>query len=129
MGLVDDHQGEGIRANDPKASRQGLHRGDLHRCLQAHRVGSSDHAVFDAHGLEGSAGLVDQLLAMDQDADPIPFRHSLLRDVAEADRFSATGGQGKEHALMAQGEGCLNRPYSFFLIVPQPYFHLTLCNR
>ena len=129
MGLIHDQQVERIRADDAKATSQGLHRGHLHRLRQVHAIAGSDDGVIDAHCFERPVGLVDQLLPMHQDADPIPFRHRLLRDVAEADRFAAASGQREQHALVAQGEGCLNRRYSFFLIVPQAYFHLTLCNR
>ena len=84
---------------------QGLHAGHLNALAQVLAVAGCDDAVIAANGVEGAAGLIDQLLAVHEDADPVAADGGLLGDVDEGVGLAAAGGQHEQDAAEASHVG------------------------
>jgi hypothetical protein len=102
--LIDDEELEEVRRDCVKATSEGLNAGDANGLGEVLSIASSDDAVIAADGVKGPAGLVDELLTVDEDADAIAADGSLLGDVNECISLAATGGENEEDAFVTSHE-------------------------
>ena len=97
--LVNYQQLEELTRQQVQPSGQGLDAGHLHRMAQVHPATGSDAAMWHAHRRQAAAGLVQQLLTVDEDADPVALARGGLGDVAEYVSLAAAGAQHHQHRL------------------------------
>lgn len=111
--LIDDEELEEVRRDCVKATSEGLNAGDINvvgnvgdatGLREVLSIASGDDAVIAADGVKGPAGLVDELLTVDEDADAIAADSSLLGDVNECVSLAATGWQNEEDAFVTSHE-------------------------
>ena len=100
--LVNHHQLEELPRQQVQPSRQGLDAGHLHRMAQVHTATGSDAAMRDTHRRQAAAGLVQQLLAVHEDADAVALARGGLGDVAEYVSLAPASGQHRQHLTMTQ---------------------------
>jgi hypothetical protein len=105
VSLVDDEQLEEAGWDLVEASGEGLDAGDLHAMGEVLAVTGGDDAVAAANRVEGAADLIDELLAMHEDAYPVAADGGLLGDVDERVGLAASGGEDEQDAAMAGHEG------------------------
>jgi hypothetical protein len=102
MHLVDDHK---IHIIDPtiEPTNECHHAGDLYG-RWASRMARGYNSVLDAHRRECRADLLDDLLPVGKDQNPLLAPHRLGRNVGEDDSLSATCRQYEQHSASAAAE-------------------------
>jgi hypothetical protein len=101
VGLVDDQQLEKAGWDGVKPPGEGLDGCHLNRVAEVHAVAIGDDPVLAADGVEAAAGLIHQLLTVNQDADPVAADGRLLGDVDECVGLAAAGGENEQDAAVA----------------------------
>lgn len=101
VGLINDQQLEEANRDLVEPPGQGLDGCDLNRVAEVLAVAGGDDAVIAADSVERTAGLIDQLLAVHQDADAGAAHGSALGDVGEDHGLAATGREDEQRTAAA----------------------------